>query len=86
MQDQTQWQRERETRANNMLNNKFIVQALEGPAQADIAKAVKTGEGGLKYVKEKFLSHDMQLGTHAIIMDAADRILHQVLHQELLIS
>jgi len=82
MQDQTQWQREKDARANNNLDNKFVVQALEGPTAADITKAVRAGQGGLKYVKEKFLSQEMELGTHAIIMDAADRNLHQIFHQE----
>ena len=82
MQDQTQWQREKEARVNNMLDNKFVVQTLEGPAEADIAKAVRAGEGGLKYVKDKFLSQELELGTYAIIMDAADRNLHQIFYQE----
>ena len=82
MQDQTQWKREKDARANNMLDNKFVVQALEGPAEAAIAKAVRAGEGGLKHVKDKFLPQEMELGKYAIIMDAADRNLHQIFHQE----
>ena len=82
MQNRTQWQREKDARAENKLDNKFVVQALEGPTEADIANAVSAGEGGLKYVKDTFLSEQMELGTYAIIMDAADRNLHQIFHQE----
>jgi len=82
MQDKTQWRREKEIRDNNGLDKKFVVQALEGPDQAEIASAVQAGEGGLRYVREKFLSQNFRMGKHAIIMDAADRNLHQIYHQE----
>jgi len=65
-----------------MLNNKFVVQVLEGPDQANIESAVRAGEGGLKYVKDKFLSQEIELGNYAIVMDAADCNLHQIFNQE----
>ena len=80
MQEKTQWERER--RARNTLDPTYVVQELTVvPTDEEIAKAVAAGSGGLSAIKP-YLPKDFSFGTHAIIMDAADRNLNQIYVQE----
>ena len=51
------------------------------PTDEEIAKAVAADTGGLSAIKQ-YLPKDFSFGTHAIIMDAADRNLNQIYVQE----
>jgi RIO-like serine/threonine protein kinase len=82
MQEKTQWERERRARNLNTLDQKYVVQEVTGvPTIEEIATAVAAGSGGLLAIKP-YLPKDFSFGTHAIIMDAADRNLNQIYVQE----
>ena len=51
------------------------------PTNEEIATAVAAGSGGLSAIKP-YLPEGFSFGTHAIIMDAADRNLNQIYVQE----
>ncbi|EOD13023.1 hypothetical protein EMIHUDRAFT_247174 [Emiliania huxleyi CCMP1516] len=83
MQEKEQWERERDARAKNELVSRFIVQQLPGlPSDDEIAAAVIARGGGLRAIAQQYLPEGISLGTRAIIMDAADRNLHQIYQQE----
>ena len=83
MQEKEQWERERDARADNALDSRFVVQQLPGvPSDDEIAAAVLARGGGLGAIAQQYLPEGISLGTHAIIMDAADRNLHQIFLQE----
>ena len=82
MQEKTQWERERRARNLNNLNPKYAVSELTSvPTDEEIAKAVAADTGGLSAIKQ-YLPKAFNFGTHAIIMDAADRNLNQIYVQE----
>ena len=83
MQEKEQWERERDARAKNQLDSRFIVQELPGvPSDDEIAAAVLASGGGLGAIAKQYLPEGISLGTRVIIMDAADRNLHQIFLQE----
>ncbi|EOD13279.1 hypothetical protein EMIHUDRAFT_119917 [Emiliania huxleyi CCMP1516] len=83
MQEKEQWERERDARAKNQLDSRFIVLELPGvPSDDEIAAAVLVRGGGLGAIAKQYLPEGISLGTRAIIMDAADRNLHQIFLQE----
>ena len=82
MQEKTQWERERRARKVNNLDPKYAVSELTSvPTDEEIAKAVAADSGGLSAIKP-YLPKAFSFGTHAIIMDAADRNLNQIYVQE----
>mmetsp|Transcript_26314 Transcript_26314/g.42813 ORF Transcript_26314/g.42813 Transcript_26314/m.42813 type:complete len:309 (+) Transcript_26314:234-1160(+) len=82
MQDEEQWKREKHTRKNYEFDPKYVMGELEGvPSGEVICKEVKELKGGLGAIKQ-LLPDGINLGTHAIIMEAADRNLNQIYLQE----
>eukprot|EP00984_Skeletonema_dohrnii_P021419 scaffold10694_cov66-Skeletonema_dohrnii-CCMP3373.AAC.2 len=82
MQEKVQWERERNARNEFVLSPKYVVSALLNiPSDTEIAKAVREGDVSLNVIVEKFLK-DIKLGKYVIVMDAADRNLHQIFFQE----
>eukprot|EP00985_Skeletonema_marinoi_P010384 scaffold4881_cov201-Skeletonema_marinoi.AAC.1 len=78
MKNKDQWERECIFRAKYNLDPKYVVTAL--PPE-DIANSNERGDGGLNAIVKKFLK-DIKLGKYAIVMDAAERNLHQIFYQE----
>jgi serine/threonine protein kinase len=82
MQNENQWERECNARKEYNLDPKYVVSTLSNiPSAIDIAGAVNRGDGGLKTIVDKFLD-GVKPGKFAIVMDAADRNLHQIFYQE----
>ncbi|KAK1736247.1 serine/threonine-protein kinase [Skeletonema marinoi] len=82
MQSKNDWERECSARKKYELESKYVVSALPKiPPEYAIAKAVRDGEGGLNIIKEKYLDN-IAPGIYAIVMNAADRNVLQMLNQE----
>eukprot|EP00984_Skeletonema_dohrnii_P021418 scaffold10694_cov66-Skeletonema_dohrnii-CCMP3373.AAC.1 len=82
MKNKDQWERECNARAKYNLDPKYVVTAQPViPPEDDIANVNERGDGGLNVIVEKFLK-DIKLGKYVIVMDAADRNLHQIFFQE----
>eukprot|EP00985_Skeletonema_marinoi_P019751 scaffold11434_cov115-Skeletonema_marinoi.AAC.6 len=82
MQSKNDWERECSARKKYELESKYVVSALPKiPPEYAIAKAVMDGEGGLNIIKEKYLDN-IAPGIYAIVMNAAERNLLQMLNQE----
>jgi serine/threonine protein kinase/ankyrin repeat protein len=82
MQKKDQWERECDARKKYKLDPKYVVSALPNiPSESEIAEALNRGDGGMKTIVDKFLD-GINPGKYAIVMDAADRNLHQIFYQE----
>eukprot|EP00956_Cyclotella_meneghiniana_P002070 scaffold2314_cov55-Cyclotella_meneghiniana.AAC.6 len=82
MQSKDHWERETKARADYELKPKYVVTALSNiPKEDEIAEAVEMGKGGLDAIEKNFLG-GVKPGKYAIIMNAAERNLQQILFQE----
>jgi len=84
MQEEEQWLREKKVRMENKLDPEYVVGLVglkNAPSDDTILHEVEKLSGGLNAV-QKYLPSGIRLGTRAIIMDAADRNLSQIYHQE----
>lgn len=83
LQNDQQWQRERDAREEHKLDARFVIQTLPAPSDDEFKCAVEIGEGGLKGFAEKYLKPEgITLGHRVLVMDKADRNLLQIFQQE----
>ena len=76
------WERECNARRKHNLSPKYVVSALPNiPSLKEFEEAVRERKGGLDTIAKKYLKH-IEIGKYAIVMDAADRNLHQMFLQE----
>jgi serine/threonine protein kinase len=82
LQDEQQWQRERDAREKLKLDSRFVIQTLPAPSDDEFKSAVENLEGGLQGFVKEYLPEGTTLGHRVIVMEKADRNLLQIFQQE----